>query len=398
MSGYHAAIAPSSLHLTVECQAWLGLTLKMDKDLLALMTADTPASLEGNAADWVAKEYAKGNEVAYGTPTPVPGILVNYDMIHGAKLWRDEMGYGAVMDLPVVCERIHPTDCWGVPDGWRWDPIAGVLKLLDYKYGFDIHDVFEHWQLIGYLAGILDTMKLRASQVMVEFVIVQPRAFHKDGPVRRWKIQADMLTAQINIAHSAAIATLPPKPEWNGKYEGYTAKAKSGAHCLHCPARPVCGTFQAAVSEVLEMTGKPVLSAMDHNAVGVQLALVHSAAKLLKAQETALEAQAEAMLRAGKRVPNYTMEPSAGAYKWNPDASLDEVMGLGALANPPINMQNPGLNVNSRCSPVMTPTQATKAGLPDAIVKHYATSFPGAMKLAPENLTEARRAFGDINT
>jgi hypothetical protein len=109
-----------------------------------------------------------------------------------------------------------------------------------------------------------------------------------------------------------------------------------------------------------------------------------------------------AVLRHFREFGRYESEMAQGQWRLYPPRRHADfpvgVMGLGALANPPINMQNPGLNVNSRCSPVMTPTQATKAGLPDAIVKHYATSFPGAMKLAPENLTEARRAFGDINT
>lgn len=386
MPGHHAVVAPSKLYLTVECQAWIGLTLKMAPELLTLMTAPTEESLEGDAADWVAKEYAQGREVAFGTPTPVPGITVDHDMIHGAKLWRDTVGYGGVMDVPVVCHRIHPTDCWGVPDFWRWDAIEGILRLPEYKYGFGLHDVFEHWQLIGYLAGILDSLNLRDDEVIVEFIVVQPRAFHPEGPVRRWKIRADQLRAQINIAHTAAIAAYPPKATDNGKFEGHTATAKSGPHCLHCPARPVCGTFQQSVSAVLEFTGAPSLSAMDPDAVGVQLTLVHEAGVLLKAAETALEAQAEAFLRGGKRVTNYRMEPGQARLSWNAGVTTEEVASIAAMVAPGVTVTKPPA--------LITPLQATKAGLPDAIVSQYASRPAGAMKLARETVSEARRAFG----
>lgn len=386
MSGYHAVIAPSSLARTVACNAWVQLAQGLPPE------PDSEETLEGNAADWVAKQYAAGNEVAYGTEIPLPGgFKVDYDMIHGAKMWVDVIGYGSISGVPVVCERIHPTDCWGEPDGWRWDGIDEVLRLPDYKYGFELVEVFENWQLIAYAAGLIDTLGLSDAHVMIEFIIVQPRAFHKDGPVRRWRVRASNLRALINQAHDAAIHAWPP-----AEYKGATAApvARTGPHCIHCPARGVCRTFQAAGSTVVQFAGQGERVALDANAVGVELLLVQTALELLKGKESALAAQAEAFLRAGKRVPNYHMEPGQTRREWLDNVTAAEVIALGQLLNPPKDLRKPPGALNSRSSPIITPSQAIKAGVDEAVINQYAARPHGAMKLVRDSTTEARRAFG----
>lgn len=395
MSGNHAIIAPSSLDLTVHCQAWVKLARGLPPE------PDTPETLEGNAADWVAKQYAAGNEVAYGTAIPLPGdFKVDYDMIHGAKMWADVLGYGAVSGTPVVCERIHPTDCWGEPDGYQYLPIEQTIRLPDYKYGFGVHDVFEHWQLIGYLAGILETLGLDDMQTYVEFVIVQPRAHHKDGPVRRWKVLAYKLRGLINKAHDAAMRAWPPG---SAEAEAGTipmeaipvAEATTGPHCLHCPARGVCETYQHSSGKVVEFIGKARHVALDPDSVGVMLAIVQDAREFLKGLETSLEAQAEAYIRAGKRVPNFWMEPTSARLEWLPNVTEAELLAFGQMTGRSIYKPEPPLNgKNSR---VVTPTQAIKAKIIDAaVMPEYAARQSGGMKLARvETSTAARKAFGD---
>jgi len=394
MSGNHAIIAPSSLALTVACQAWVGLARGLPPE------PDTPETLEGTAADWVAKQYAAGNEVPYGSPIPTPGdFKVDYDMIHGAKLWADVLGYGAISGTPIACERIHPTDCWGEPDGWQYFPIEQLIRLPEYKYGFGVVDVFECWQLIGYAAGILETLQLDDTQTYVEFVVVQPRAYHKDGPVRRWKVLASNIRTLINTAHTAAMRAWPP-----GSAEAEAGiipsesipepQATAGTHCttLHCPARGVCATYQQAASKVVEFIGHKELVALEPAAVGVELAILQDAAKLIEGRITALEAQAEAHLRAGKRVTNFSMEPVSGHLAWLPTVTEAELVALGQLTGKSPYKPEPALNAkNSR---IVTPTQALKAKIIDpAVIAEYAARPPGGMKLARTSTTEVRKAF-----
>jgi hypothetical protein len=393
VSGNHAIIAPSSLDLTVHCQAWVRLARRLPPE------PDTPETMEGTAADWVAKQYAAGNEVAYGTPIPLPGdFKVDYDMIHGARMWADVLGYGAVSGSPIVCGRIHPTDCWGEPDGWQYFPIEQLIRLPEYKYGFGVHDVFEHWQLIGYAAGILETLGLDDMQTWVEFVVVQPRAHHKDGPVRRWKVLASKLRGLINKAHDAAMRAWPP-----GMLEAEAgaipmeaiplADATAGTHCVHCPARGVCETYQHGNGKVVEFIGRSQHVALDPDAVGVELAILQDAQEFIKGRITSLEAQAEAYLRAGKRVPNFIMEPTGSRLEWLPTVTEQELMQLGELTGKSPYKPEPALN--SRNSRVVTPTQALKAKIIDAaVMPEYAARSSGGMKLARISDNQAVKAFG----
>lgn len=392
MSGHHAVLAPSSMDRTVACQAWIQLSQGLPPE------PDTEETLEGNAADWVAKQYANGNEVAYGSVIPLPGgFKVDYDMIHGAKMWVKALGYGAVSGVPVVCERIHPTDCWGEPDGWRWDPIEQVLRLPDYKYGFGIVEVFENWQLIPYASGLMDTLGLVDSEVTIEFKIVQPRAHHKDGPVRTWRVTGDKIRHLVTKAYNAAVRAWPP-----ADIDIAPPRATSGPHCLHCPARIHCRTFQATISNVLTLTGAMDRVAMDAAAVGTQLALVQDALELLKAQETSLAAQAENFLRGGENrppqpVPHFAMESGTSRLQWLESVTADEVLAIGMIANPdkPIDLAKPPGALNSRSGPLVTPTQAIKAGVDAAVINQYASRTPTGMKLARTSTADTRRIFGD---
>jgi hypothetical protein len=396
MSGHHAPIAPSGLALIIACQASLGLSQGLPPE------PDTPETLEGNAADWVAKEYARGNEVSYGTPIPLPGdFTVDYDMIHGAKMWSEAVGYGSVSGVPVVCERIHETACYGEPDNYTWNPIEGLLKLFDYKYGFGLVELFWiednghlmfNWQLLAYAVGVLDTLDLDDAHIRVQFGIVQPRAFHPDGPVRTYTVSATYLRAQVNEAFNKAgmaykpLETMPvgPMPE-----------ATTGAHCIHCPARGICQTYQAAVGRVVEYTGKMGRVAMEPGDVGVELAILQSAHQFLRGRIQALEAQAEAHLRAGKRVPNYCMAQAEGGYKWLDGVTVQELEAMAASCG--ITVRNVITDPHSRKSPVITPTQAAKAGIDQAVINAYAARIPGGMKLTRETTNEARKAFGVFN-
>jgi hypothetical protein len=396
MSGNHAIVAPSSMALTVACKAWIKLSQGLPPE------PDTEATLEGNAADWVVKQYAQGNEVAHGTPIPLPGnFTVDYDMIHAAKQWRDLIGYGAISGVPVVCERIHPTDCWGEPDGWNWLPIERVLKVPDFKYGFGVIEVFENWQLVTYTSGLLDTILatnpgLLDSDIWVEMSILQPRAPHPEGPVRKWRVRADQLRQYINIAHDAAVRAWPP--EHMASIVG-EPEATAGPHCLHCPARGVCRTAQAAASKIVEFVGKSEAVALEPHALGVELGVLETAFKMMDGRIHALKAQAEAYLRSGKRVPNYAMAPTESRLRWNDGVTAAEILMLGQILNPekPLDLKKPPGDMNGQNAPIVTPTQAIKAGVDAAVISQYASRVKG-MKLERESNTAPIRAFGVSST
>jgi hypothetical protein len=389
MSGYHArhGLAPSSLARTIACNAWVQLAEGLAPE------PDRPETLEGNAADWVAKQYAKGVEVPFGADTPVKGYKVDYDMIHGAKLWAETIGYGAISGVPVIIERVH-SECWGEPDGWRHDAIAEVLHVPDYKYGFDVVEVFENWQVIAYAVGLLDMLGLDDQRTEVRMKIVQPRAHHRLGPVRDWIVKGDELRAYATLLRNACASALRPKGSlmWNEPL-----KAVAGAHCMdtYCPARFRCPTLDHAASHVAEWTRHAEApDELSPEAYGSQWNILRDASKIIEARLSGIAAQIEAHIRAGTRIPGAKMEPGGSPLKWRAGVTVDDVLGLGNLCNPPKDMRNLPIEPSSRKAPVISPTQAIKAGVDKKLVEVYAEPTPTAMRLVPDDGSEARKAFG----
>jgi hypothetical protein len=365
VAGAHARIAPSALAIIVECAAHVQMA-EPYRD-----APPTPESLEGDAGHHVAASYANGSELASGASTP-QGVPVDEDMIAGARLWRDTVGLYGMTELPVVIERIHLTECAGTPDWWRWDPIEGVLRVWDYKYGHLFVEVFENWQLIAYAVGLLDTLKLDDQITRVEMGIVQPRSYHKDGPVRRWSVMGHELRALVNRAHRAAEEALGENPT-----------AKTGSHCEFCPGRHDCRTLQNAAMSVVDFSGTMDRVNLPAPAVAAELTILDAAAALLEARRTGLQQQAMAMIRRGERVPGFALEAPAGRLKWT--ATPDEVAQLGDVLG--IQLRKP--------LDVLTPTQAIAAGLDAAVINgQYADRPKGALKLVTDTTTQARKVFG----
>jgi hypothetical protein len=382
MSGFHAPIAPSSMALTVACNGWLQMSEGLPPE------EEKPEAMEGNAADWVAKQYAKGIEVEYGKPTPIEGYTVDYDMIHGARLWARTLRYAANSGVPVIISRVHPSACWGEPDGWSYDGIEQTLHVPDYKYGFDRVEVFENWQVMAYAVGLIDTLNLDDQVTKVVLTIVQPRAFHPGGPVRTWVVMADQLRAYANIMSTSAHRALQRNPP---------PEVKAGPHCktLHCPAAKAarCPVLQQAAGSIAEWMreGESALE-MPVEALGVEWTILRAAKAVLDARLSGLDTQVEELLRRHQRVPGARMESGNSPLKWKPGVTVEDIVGLGNVIGR--NLRAVNSDPNSKKCVVVTPTQAIKAGLDEAMVKLYAEPVPSAMKLVADDGTEARKAFG----
>jgi hypothetical protein len=186
----HDIIAPSGLDITVQCPRSVGLQM-------GLPDLPTEESMEGDAAHWLAMMTANGVPMPIGTPCP-NGVLVDQDMIDGAELWADIVGPYGEAERKVRIIRIHPRHCGGTPDNYRHDPIAQTMRVFDYKYGHRFVEVFENKQLAAYATGVIDELNLSQTETWFEFVLVQPRSYHPDGPVRRWTVRASDLVPLVN--------------------------------------------------------------------------------------------------------------------------------------------------------------------------------------------------------
>lgn len=132
-------------------------------------------------------------------------------------------------------EQLHPL-LWGSCDAVYGQPF-GDCYVYDYKHGAGVAvDVEENPQLMFYALGAVQG----EDYDWVHLNIVQPRASHPDGPIRRWSIkQADLEAWGRDVLGPAAHETDQPD-----------ALLRSGEHCRFCRAQHKCPELRAAACEI----------------------------------------------------------------------------------------------------------------------------------------------------
>jgi len=372
----HARIAISKLAQIDACEA----SLQMQEAVPPL--PDSEESIEGTAWHVVAEAHLSGNPWPIGAHFESGGRRweVDADMWAGAMMWAKVMhGAHVRIEDAVRATRIHDTECWGTPDAWEhipsglpWSQGLPVVRVGDYKAGHRYVDVFENRQCIGYGVGVLERLDITHDDLWFEFIVVQPRSFHRLGPVRTWRVKASDLRPIVNRLHEKAAAALSHHPT-----------ARTGAHCMDCTAAHACETLLCNVNHVIQYAGKMQPSALTPQAMGLELRMLRDAMKLLEAREIAVAASVESVIRASASVPGWKMEPGRPALKWNEDTTPEDLALFADMC---------GMDIRKPLA-VLTPTQAKDAGLDEATVLQFATRLPGAMKLKPDSAADARRAF-----
>jgi len=365
MTDQHAPFAPSGLARVVACPGSFNLLraagLTLDED-------DTDASREGTAAHWVASEALYGRWYEVGALAP-NGVAVTDEMAEGAEMWRDALFptdrvFSGKAEQHIECPAIHH-DCHGTPD-FTYGPDNGQLLVADYKFGHRYVDPFENWQLIAYASG---TMPEYYPTMRITLRIVQPRSYHRDGPVRDWVIDGDQLRDYVTRLRIACVAALEPG-----------AKCVTGPQCYMCPARHVCEAALHMEQSALYLAGTSVPLDISVEAKAVRLRQVRRALDHLKQMESGLTDDLSARIRGGGTVPGFTLRAGAGREKWTKE--VGEVVALGAVLG--VDLSKPG---------VVTPNQARKAGVPDDMVAAYSERQSGSVSLVEVDVGKLAGVF-----
>lgn len=374
MSAAHSVLPPSGAAAWVVCAGWV-LMNQMYPESDKYKTD----SAEGTASHWAGFEMLYGRPVAVGQVAP-NDVVLNAEMIEGAELYVAAIDealakYGLTRADLHVEERIdipgiHIAN-WGTPDCWFYVTAQAVLVVFDYKFGHGFVEVFENWQLIDYTAGILDKLGvdgLRDQATRVEMCVVQPRSYHRDGPVRTWSVVASSLRGYFNQLIAAADKAIRgdgpcvPNPE-----------------CVHCKGRHACEALQRDAYRSAQISTASLPVELSPNAIGLELHFLRAAAKRLDGRITGLEEQAKGLISRGQVVAFHALEPTQGREVWN--KPIDEIIELGKLF---------GVELAKRDA--ITPNQAVKAGLSAEVVTMY-TERKRGVQLVPDNGQQARKVF-----
>ena len=367
----HSIIAPSSAFRWVPCPGSVLLEACFPNE-------KTEASTEGDLAHEVAAEMLRtclkmGTRPAdhrshFGehSDETFDGVALYVEDV--LRVARSTHTFVVHIEEPVKCHRVH-AESFGTPDAWLFDVASKTLHVWDFKFGRLKVEAFENWQLVNYIAGILDEVG-DDRLVKVEIAIVQPRNYEPGAPVRRWSTAVGALCDMFADLRTSAEDALGDAPT-----------VATGPHCRYCRGRHDCEAARRVALVEFEHHGEPLPQGMTLEQLGRELELLERAAEAVAYRKTGVEAALEAAIRKGDPVPGWTLKEGRGSTVWTVDVETLAVLG-----------NTHGVTLTT--PKALTPNQATKAGLPADVVATMTERKPGKLALAREELTEARRVFG----
>jgi hypothetical protein len=187
-----------------------------------------------------------------------------------------------------------------------------TLTVIDYKYGAGYAvDVKDNSQLIYYALGLAHAYGYLFEKV--ELMIIQPRAFHAEGPVRSHTMTIDELC------------------DWSVKFQEGVARCESpyaeysaGEHCRFCPAKTICPEISDMAFKQARIDFAPI--AKPEKALALPdsgyMDEVSRLGKILDAApkiETWLESVREHAfntLKNGAKIPGWKLVPKQSRRQW----------------------------------------------------------------------------------
>lgn len=267
-------------------------------------------------------------------------------------------------------------DLFGTADHILAEPF-GDLIVTDYKHGRGVVvEVESNEQLMYYALGALKEAGGPDEFENVKIVLVQPRAMHADGPVRRWEIGAQALWDWgHNELAPAYDRTLDPE-----------APRNAGAWCRFCPVMADCEATRALVQReaAIEFSDAPLDPAKDMPALPgsvKDLAQAMNAIPVIDAWCKAVAGQVDTILKRGEAVPGFKLVRGRSNRKWKDAAKVEKVLkGKRGVKTEDIYKKT-----------LLGPSPIEKLrGVGKAWVAKYAEKPEGALTVAPES--DAREA------
>lgn len=360
----HAILGASSAHRWMECPG----SVKLSEGIESKTSA---AAVEGTCAhhlcefcltnyedpedflDWYISPEGELYKPGDGA-TPKDAYVVDQIMVEAVRTYvdaikaaQDELEMlqqleGLSVDVRRSVEMsfdlsfVRP-DMFGTNDACVF--ASGIrLDVFDFKYGKGkVVEVERNVQLMYYGLGALREAcwnKEKGEWVAaslpktVRLVIIQPRAPHRDGPVRTWEVPVQEILDFEQTLREAADATAVPNAALN-----------AGSWCFFCPAKAICPELRSGVKEALSTDFDDIDEDELTKEKGVELAKAvmqdsELLARALKATEMidafvkAIEAHALDELKAGNPVPGFKLVRKGSRRRWINEREAEEILQL----------------------------------------------------------------------
>lgn len=210
---------------------------------------------------------------------------------------------------------------FGTADAVVYQPGTKTLHVIDYKHGAGIPVEVSEFnsdglevgndQLMYYAVGALVTLKLQVERVIL--TIVQPRAPHKDGPIRSWEttpaVLLDFTSDLVDFAKQTE------KPD---------AKLLPGDHCRFCPAAGICPEIENKATELAKEAFSPVESStnIDYERIGKLLNWLPVLEGWVKGVRDFAYSEAEH----GKKIPGWKLVAKRATRKWTDEVKISRFL------------------------------------------------------------------------
>ncbi|MGU3656772.1 DUF2800 domain-containing protein [Methylobacterium fujisawaense] len=322
---------------------------------------------------------------------------VDYVRKSVAEAWRNHPECEPI-DLLWVEQRFKldaikpPFEAGGTADAVIFHDGEQLLEVVDLKGGRGIVvEALGNKQARTYALGaVLNNPGLDIQQVKV--TIVQPRAPHRDGPIRSETFHiADLIdwttelleamgrsrTAQIDF--EGAMADAEAFEEWARIY------LVSGDHCTFCPCAGTCPALAVAAKSKALLFFKDESGVEQENTVGrlttAEIAEILDRADMIQNWLNAVRAHAHAQAEAGVEIPNYQLAPKQGRERWNDGTEADVLAACEWAELPLSDYQN--------APKLRTPKQIRKALGPDLakLVERHSTVPTAGTSLVRQDKT-----------
>lgn len=255
----HSRIGPSAAHRWMHCPGSVLMSAHVPNKSTYYTREGTAAHefVEHVMVTGVAPSRYVGGRVILNAKTPGEKFLraddfnpapddeavweITDEMVEASVLYRDTLkGYisdGDIVEFETRLDMtfVHP-DLFGTGDALIYNHRTKHLIVGDFKYGRGVAvDARDNEQLLTYAVGAAHRFR-EFGVKKVTTVIIQPRAYHHDGPVR--SAEVDDLDLAIFEAHLREKAAQTDDP---------LADTCAGEQCRFCPVAHECDTLRKYV-------------------------------------------------------------------------------------------------------------------------------------------------------
>jgi hypothetical protein len=300
------------------------------------------AANEGTAAHELGELcYVEGCEAKkyLGKDINVAGdtFTVTHDMVAAVQVYLDELnslpGEGKV-EVRFNMEWLHK-GMFGTNDFYSYDEKTRTLYVRDYKHGKGVVvDAVWNEQLLYYALGACQDVRTKAGRKTVDICnidvgIVQPRAFHVDGPVRSHKLSIEELNHWgVTVLRAGAKAT-----------EDENAPLHAGDHCRFCDAYGGCPEVAKRNAMIAKADFETLVLPEPKDMSPEQMAKLIEAGEMLSTWYKAVQEFAQAQAEKGVRIAGHKLVVSKGNRAWKDKAAakaliLEELGAKNAFEEP----------------------------------------------------------------